>query len=143
MIVDDKWIKIGSANTDKNGFKDSTEVNLGITSRRLAKELRIRLWYEHLGWVQKDEISTMQSTKVQLEKAGSSSSIQKVFSPDYTEVVDFESGFDLLKKIADYNGSSVANNSYIIGHLYYYSFEDMRLPPPYPEAKGGDKFEFL
>jgi phosphatidylserine/phosphatidylglycerophosphate/cardiolipin synthase-like enzyme len=143
MIVDDKWITIGSANTDKNGFKDSTEVNLGITSRRLAKELRIRLWYEHLGWVQKDEISTMQSTKVQLEKAGSSSSIQKVFSPDYTEVVDFESGFDLLKKIADYNGSSVANNSYIIGHLYYYNFEDMRLPPPYPEAKGGDKFEFL
>ncbi len=28
MIVDDKWITIESANTDKNGFKDSTEVNL-------------------------------------------------------------------------------------------------------------------
>jgi phosphatidylserine/phosphatidylglycerophosphate/cardiolipin synthase-like enzyme len=43
LIVDDKWITIGSANTDKNGFKDSTEVNVGITSSSLAKKLRIRL----------------------------------------------------------------------------------------------------
>jgi phosphatidylserine/phosphatidylglycerophosphate/cardiolipin synthase-like enzyme len=144
MIVDDKWITIGSANTDKNGFKDSTEVNLGITSGQLAKELRMRLWYEHLGWLQNNETSAKQSTKVQLEQAGSSSSsIQKVFSPDYSEIEDFESGFDLWKKIADHNGSSVANNNYIIGHLYYYNFEDMHLPPPYPEAKGGSKFEFL
>jgi phosphatidylserine/phosphatidylglycerophosphate/cardiolipin synthase-like enzyme len=78
MIVDDKWITIGSANTDKNGFKDSTEVNLGITSGQLAKELRMRLWYEHLGWLQNNETSAKQSTKVQLEQAGSSSSIQKV-----------------------------------------------------------------
>ena len=40
LIVDDKWITVGSANTDKNGFKDSTEVNIGITSSSLAKELR-------------------------------------------------------------------------------------------------------
>jgi phosphatidylserine/phosphatidylglycerophosphate/cardiolipin synthase-like enzyme len=55
MIVDDKWITIGSANTDKNGFKDSTEVNFGITSMPLAKELRMRLWYEHLGWLENNE----------------------------------------------------------------------------------------
>ncbi|HXG05709.1 MAG TPA: phosphatidylserine/phosphatidylglycerophosphate/cardiolipin synthase family protein [Nitrososphaera sp.] len=48
MIVDDKWITIGSANIDKNGFKDSSEFNLGITSPRLASELRTKLWKEHL-----------------------------------------------------------------------------------------------
>ena len=55
LIVDDKWITIGSANTDKNGFKDSTEVNIGITSDQLSKELRTRLWCEHLGLVEKTE----------------------------------------------------------------------------------------
>ena len=57
LIVDDKWI-VGSANTDKNGFKDSTEVNIGITSSSLAKELRISLWCEHVGMLEKPEIST-------------------------------------------------------------------------------------
>lgn len=48
MIVDDKWITVGSANIDKNGFKDSSELNLGITSTKLAIGLRMRLWREHL-----------------------------------------------------------------------------------------------
>jgi phosphatidylserine/phosphatidylglycerophosphate/cardiolipin synthase-like enzyme len=48
MIVDDKWITVGSANIDKNGFKDSSELNLGITSSKLSVELRTRLWQEHL-----------------------------------------------------------------------------------------------
>ena len=48
MIVDERWITVGSANVDKDGFKDSSELNLGITSQKLAQELRIRLWQEHL-----------------------------------------------------------------------------------------------
>jgi phosphatidylserine/phosphatidylglycerophosphate/cardiolipin synthase-like enzyme len=48
MVVDDKWVTVGSANIDKNGFKDSSELNLGMTSPRLAQELRARLWQEHL-----------------------------------------------------------------------------------------------
>jgi phosphatidylserine/phosphatidylglycerophosphate/cardiolipin synthase-like enzyme len=48
MVVDDKWVTVGSANIDKNGFKDSSELNLGMTSPRLAQELRVRLWQEHL-----------------------------------------------------------------------------------------------
>jgi phosphatidylserine/phosphatidylglycerophosphate/cardiolipin synthase-like enzyme len=48
MIVDDKWVTVGSANIDKNGFRDSSELNLGITSPKMASELRTRLWQEHL-----------------------------------------------------------------------------------------------
>ncbi|WP_415280805.1 phospholipase D-like domain-containing protein [Candidatus Nitrososphaera sp. FF02] len=47
MIVDDRWITVGSANLDKNGMRDSSEVNLGMTSPKLARELRVRLWSEH------------------------------------------------------------------------------------------------
>jgi phosphatidylserine/phosphatidylglycerophosphate/cardiolipin synthase-like enzyme len=48
IIVDDRWVTVGSANIDKNGFKDSSELNLGITSAELALKLRARLWQEHL-----------------------------------------------------------------------------------------------
>ena len=48
MVVDDRWMTVGSANIDKNGFRDSSELNLGMESPGLARELRIRLWQEHL-----------------------------------------------------------------------------------------------
>ena len=70
LIVDDKWITIGSANTDKNGFKDSTEVNIGITSSQLSKELRTRLWCEHLGLLEKTKNSTNKHQANRLQKMG-------------------------------------------------------------------------
>ena len=48
MIVDDQWMTVGSANIDKNCFKDSSELNVGVASPGLARELRERLWKEHL-----------------------------------------------------------------------------------------------
>jgi phosphatidylserine/phosphatidylglycerophosphate/cardiolipin synthase-like enzyme len=44
MIVDDKWITIGSANTDRDGFKDSTEFDLAVISTTLW--YRTYTWYE-------------------------------------------------------------------------------------------------
>ena len=125
LIVDDKWITVGSANTDKNGFKDSTEVNVGITSSSLAKELRMRLWCEHMGLLEKPENSNVRQLV------------------DRSKIEDFNSGFDIWKKIADHNGSSMLQKSSIMGHIYYYNFEEMNLPPPYPKAKGGSKFSLL
>ena len=126
LIVDDKWITVGSANTDKNGFKDSTEVNVGITSGSLARELRIRMWSEHMGLLEK---STKNSTIGQLA--------------DRSSIEDFSRGFEIWKKIAHHNGSVIPQKSNIIGHIYYYNFEEMNLPPPYPEAKGGSKFSIF
>ncbi len=111
MIVDDKWITIGSANIDKNGFRDSSEFNLGITSPRLASELRMRLWKEHL-------------QDVSLEP-------------------DFEQGFHAWEKAANENGRYVSEGKMMKGHVYYYNFEEMGMPPPYPDAKGSTKFELL
>lgn len=111
MIVDDKWITVGSANIDKNGFKDSSELNLGITSPKLASELRTRLWQEHL---QED-----------------------------CHDMDFDGGFYAWENMANENGRRVSENKAIKGHIYYYNFEEMGLPLPYPDAKGSTKFELL
>ena len=144
LIVDDKWITIGSANTDKNGFKDSTEVNIGITSGQLSKELRTRLWREHLGLVEKTEDSTNKHQANPLPKVRPERrNLESSSYANYANIEDFDSGFNIWKKIADHNGSSVSNNGNIIGHIYYYNFEEMNLPPPYPGAKGGSKFSLL
>jgi len=144
LIVDDKWITIGSANTDKNGFKDSTEVNIGITSGQLSKELRTRLWCEHLGLVEKTEDSTNKHQANPLPKVRPERrKLESSSYANYANIEDFDSGFNIWKKIADHNGSSVSNNGNIIGHIYYYNFEEMNLPPPYPGAKGGSKFSLF
>jgi len=31
----------------------------------------------------------------------------------------------------------------IHGHVYYYNFEEMNYPPPYPQAKGGNRFRLF
>ncbi len=144
LIVDDKWITIGSANTDKNGFKDSTEVNIGITSGQLSKELRTRLWCEHLGLLEKTKYSTNKHQVNRLQKMGPQRrELESSSYGNYTNIEDFDSGFNIWKKIADHNGSSVSNKGNIIGHIYYYNFEEMNLPPPYPGAKGGSKFSLF
>jgi phosphatidylserine/phosphatidylglycerophosphate/cardiolipin synthase-like enzyme len=144
LIVDDKWITIGSANTDKNGFKDSTEVNIGITSGQLSKELRTRLWCEHLGLLEKTKNSTNKYQANRLQKMGPPRrELESSSYANYTNIEDFDSGFSIWKKIADHNGSSVSNKGNIIGHIYYYNFEEMNLPPPYPGAKGGSKFSLF
>jgi phosphatidylserine/phosphatidylglycerophosphate/cardiolipin synthase-like enzyme len=113
MIVDDRWVTVGSANIDKNGFRDSSELNLGLTSPKLAKELRSRLWQEHL----QD-------------------------NNDAAGARDFGEGFAAWEILASDNGRRAAKNEPIRGHVYYYNFEEMGLPPPYPDASGS-KFELL
>lgn len=110
MIVDDYWITIGSANMDKKGFKDSTEVNLGIISSELARQIRVQLWNEHLN----------------LNRQGT-----------FTEfnLDSFDNGFEEWKRLANDNGRRVRFNEPIQGHIYYYNFEEMNLPSPYPNAK--------
>jgi phosphatidylserine/phosphatidylglycerophosphate/cardiolipin synthase-like enzyme len=147
LIVDDKCITLGSANTDKNGFKDSTEFNIGITSRSLAKKLRIRLWCEHIGLLERPEDLTIRQVSPRLEKGNDISTPSRKFKSlpnvNYSSIENFDNGFDIWKRIADHNGSSVSDKSDIMGHIYYYNFEEMKFPPPYPEAKGGSKFSLF
>jgi phosphatidylserine/phosphatidylglycerophosphate/cardiolipin synthase-like enzyme len=120
MIVDDKWITIGSANTDRDGFEASTEFDLGINSSRLAIQLRAKLWTEHIGVRQHDLIEF-----------------------PYTNLNNFDEGFELLEKVAQDNGERVQRGESIKGHIYYYNFEEMKFPTPYLGAKGGNKFRWL
>ena len=124
MIVDDKWITIGSANTDRDGFSDSTEFDLGIISTSLAQRLRSKLWAEHL---RTDTESTSDSP----------------FSSSSVDMNNFDDGFKAWEKLADYNGQRALRGESIHGHVYYYNFREMNFPPPYPGAKGGNKFRLF
>ena len=118
MIVDDKWITIGSANTDRDGFEASTEFDLGITSPTLAQQLRVKLWTEHIG-----EEYLRASPSLDLN--------------------NFDEGFQAWERIANDNGKRVERNEVISGHIYYYNFQEMGFPPPYTGAKGGNKFQWF
>jgi phosphatidylserine/phosphatidylglycerophosphate/cardiolipin synthase-like enzyme len=117
MIVDDKWITIGSANTDRDGFSDSTEFDLSVVSTTLAQEVRVKLWREHL--------------KIDAQSSSNSN------------LYDFDDGFKAWEQLADDNGKRIRNNEAIRGHVYYYNFEEMNCPPPYPAAKGGNRFRLV
>ena len=47
-IVDDRWLTIGSANLNEHSLFSDTELNVVACNERLARELRLRLWAEHL-----------------------------------------------------------------------------------------------
>jgi phosphatidylserine/phosphatidylglycerophosphate/cardiolipin synthase-like enzyme len=114
MIVDDRWITIGSANLDKNGIRDSSEVNLGITSAALARDLRASLWAEHA------------SGHVRV-----------------SDLRNFDAGFDALDRLAAANGERVAKGEPMLGHVYYYDFEGRGVPPPYPGAQSAKGLAIL
>jgi phosphatidylserine/phosphatidylglycerophosphate/cardiolipin synthase-like enzyme len=122
MTVDDKWITIGSANTDRDGLEYSTEFDLGIASADLSQRLRVRLWREHLKTNDIDSSSLPSKQR---------------------DLYNFEEGFKAWEELAEENGKRVRRHESIHGHIYYYNFEEMNYPPPYPQAKGGNKFRFF
>ncbi len=48
-IVDDAWCTVGSANLNQRGMEGDSELNVQVGDAALARELRLRLWSEHLG----------------------------------------------------------------------------------------------
>src|SRR5439155_26465813 len=47
-IVDDAWLTIGSANLNEQSLFNDTEKNLVCCDQPLARDVRLRLWSEHL-----------------------------------------------------------------------------------------------
>jgi phosphatidylserine/phosphatidylglycerophosphate/cardiolipin synthase-like enzyme len=48
-VVDDAWLTVGSANLNEHSLFNDTEVNLVTDDATLARNVRERLWSEHLG----------------------------------------------------------------------------------------------
>lgn len=48
-IVDDEWYTVGSANLNGRGLATDTEMNAQAIDAAGARDLRLRLWAEHLG----------------------------------------------------------------------------------------------
>jgi hypothetical protein len=85
-----------------------------VLSQKLAQELRIRLWQEHL----QDYAST-------------------------ADMRDFNQASRAWERLAGENGRRVSRNDGIKGHAYYYNFEEMGLLPPCPDVRGSTEFELL
>jgi phosphatidylserine/phosphatidylglycerophosphate/cardiolipin synthase-like enzyme len=47
-VVDDAWLTVGSANLNEHSLFNDTEANVVVRDPALARELRLRLWEEHL-----------------------------------------------------------------------------------------------
>jgi phosphatidylserine/phosphatidylglycerophosphate/cardiolipin synthase-like enzyme len=47
-VVDDEWLTIGSANLNEHSLFNDTEANVVVRDPALAREVRLRLWEEHL-----------------------------------------------------------------------------------------------
>jgi phosphatidylserine/phosphatidylglycerophosphate/cardiolipin synthase-like enzyme len=47
-IIDDAWLTIGSANLNEHSLFNDTECNVVVRDPELAREVRLRLWEEHL-----------------------------------------------------------------------------------------------
>lgn len=57
IIIDDIWATLGSANQNSRGMTHDTELNICVVdgkvtqgARPFARDMRIKLWAEHLGW---------------------------------------------------------------------------------------------
>jgi phosphatidylserine/phosphatidylglycerophosphate/cardiolipin synthase-like enzyme len=47
-VIDDAWLTIGSANLNAHSLFNDTEANIVVRDPELAREVRLRLWEEHL-----------------------------------------------------------------------------------------------
>jgi phosphatidylserine/phosphatidylglycerophosphate/cardiolipin synthase-like enzyme len=47
-IIDDRWLTVGSANLNERGFATDAEMNVQSISEVVARELRVKLWADHL-----------------------------------------------------------------------------------------------
>jgi phosphatidylserine/phosphatidylglycerophosphate/cardiolipin synthase-like enzyme len=47
-VIDDAWLTIGSANLNEHSLFNDTEANVVVRDPGLAREVRLRLWEEHL-----------------------------------------------------------------------------------------------
>jgi phosphatidylserine/phosphatidylglycerophosphate/cardiolipin synthase-like enzyme len=54
MLIDDKWMTIGSANANARSFELDTELNIELNDAALTKDFRVRLWAHNLGKPQAD-----------------------------------------------------------------------------------------
>jgi len=54
MIVDDGWFCVGSANLNGRGLVSDTEMNISSVHEATARDLRLRLWCEHLQMPKED-----------------------------------------------------------------------------------------
>jgi phosphatidylserine/phosphatidylglycerophosphate/cardiolipin synthase-like enzyme len=47
-VVDDAWCTVGSANLNQRGMEGDSELNVQVRDAGVAREVRLRLWSEHL-----------------------------------------------------------------------------------------------
>jgi phosphatidylserine/phosphatidylglycerophosphate/cardiolipin synthase-like enzyme len=57
-VIDDRWYMVGSANLNQRGLEGDSELNAQVLDAQQARDLRLRLWSEHLG-LPRETIATL------------------------------------------------------------------------------------
>jgi phosphatidylserine/phosphatidylglycerophosphate/cardiolipin synthase-like enzyme len=97
MLIDDKWMTIGSANANVRSFELDSELNIEAEDSALARDFRIRLWAHNLGksegevrsWMRSDFIAKwdlVAGANARLITAPQDMDGEGILSLDYTRV---------------------------------------------------------
>ena len=70
-IIDDLWWTAGSANLNSRGLHSDAEINISALDAATARDLRLRLWQEHLR-LAPDERGTLEEPQAGLKALGAS-----------------------------------------------------------------------
>jgi phosphatidylserine/phosphatidylglycerophosphate/cardiolipin synthase-like enzyme len=89
MIVDDRFMTVGSCNINDRGFEFEGELNLAIVDPPLARGLRLDLWRSHLGGDPRIEGDIDADVAVWKEHAARNRSYQVGSEPPQSRVFPF------------------------------------------------------
>jgi phosphatidylserine/phosphatidylglycerophosphate/cardiolipin synthase-like enzyme len=103
MLIDDKWLTVGTANINPRGFFLDMESNLLVRDDKVTQALRARLWKEHLGvdtsrwnpaaggaidfWL---KAAASNTEAIRHGRRGASSVVEHKFDPKVTRPTDKE-----------------------------------------------------
>ncbi|HET8844978.1 MAG TPA: phospholipase D family protein [Ktedonobacteraceae bacterium] len=137
-LIDDLWTTIGSANLNNRGLRDDTEINVATLDPELACSLRLRLWAEHLGLLNDDELFSLNLFLQQPGPARQSIEIEGIWQNIQEILQDPLQGMRMMEQQAWENVQAYKARQPLQGHLVPYLLEDEARQQglPFREAHG-------
>ncbi len=121
MIVDDLWSTTGSANLNNRGMRDDAEMNIATINPRMAHDLRMLLWAEHLGlYSDEDMFIVSQLVEGQSQPKDYHDRARSIYAEIMGLLGDPFRGLKLLVERAHENMQAFKDKRPFVGHLLPY-----------------------
>jgi len=127
-IVDDLWTTIGSANLNNRGMRDDAEINVALLDAQFATSLRLKLWAEHLGLLNADELFALErylNSQPQLQRKNRE--LERTWRHLQETLSDPPTGLRLMSKRAQENLQQCKAGQPLVGQLLPYLLKDEAL----------------